>query len=128
MRVIIAVLGAALLVLLLTADAVAIGVSVVFAGMLGPGISAVMLGRVGQIAGGEAAARQRGWTQATIAWAVGQAAGAYGLAWLYGEFGGYNMMFAAALVALAVAAAMEVVVALQPTWRVGWPHLTPAKR
>ncbi len=82
--------------------------------MMGPAISAVMLGRVGQMANGDPAARQRGWTQATVAWAAGQAAGAYGMAWLYGESGGYAALFATALVALAAAAAVECVLALQP--------------
>ncbi len=114
MRAIIAVQAGALAVLLATDDPVALGVSVVFAGMLGPGISAVMLGRVGQMAGGHPAVRQRGWTQATVAWAVGQAAGAYGMAWLYGEFGGYAPLFLTALVALGAAALVELVLALQP--------------
>ena len=117
MRVILGVQAASVAVLLLTANPALIAISVVFAGMSGPGISAVMLGRVGELAGSDGAARQRGWTQATVAWAVGQAGGAYGLAWLYGETGGYAALFVTALIALAAAAALEMVLSLQPTRR-----------
>ena len=113
MRTIIGVQGAVLMVLLLSSDALAIAVSTVFAGMLGPAISAVMLERVGRMADGHPATRQRGWTQATVAWAVGQAAGGYGMAWLYGASGGYTMLFATALAALAASAAVELRLALQ---------------
>ena len=113
-RVIIAADAATIAVLLWTSDPVAIAASIVVAGMMAPGISAVTLGRVGQLAGGDPATRQRGWTQATVAWAIGQAAGAYGMAWLYSAAGGYAMLFASALAALAVAAVIEAVLALQP--------------
>lgn len=117
MRVILGVQAATLATLLISANPVAVGVSSIFAGMLGPGISAVMLERVGRLADGHPAARQRGWTLATIAWAVGQAAGAYGMAWLYGELGGYAMLFATALAALAAAAAVECLLALRSSRR-----------
>jgi predicted MFS family arabinose efflux permease len=87
--------------------------SAVLAGMIVPGISAVMLGRIGTMAGNDNAARQRGWTQATVAWAIGQAAGAYGMAWLYGLAGTYPALFVTALVALAVAGTLELVLALR---------------
>jgi predicted MFS family arabinose efflux permease len=87
--------------------------SAVLAGMIVPGISAVMLGRIGAMAGNDNTARQRGWTQATVAWAIGQAAGAYGMAWLYGLAGTYPALFVTALVALAVAGTLELVLALR---------------
>ncbi len=111
MRVVIVVQAVTVAVLLLTANPLFIAISCVFAGMCGPGISAAMLGRVGRMAGTDGAARQRGWTQATVAWAVGQAAGAYGLAWLYGVFG-YAALFLTALAALAAAALLELALAL----------------
>ena len=123
MRTIIGVQGAALVVLLLTDKPVAIGVSVVCAGMMGPAISAVMLERVGQLAGGHPTVRQRGWTQATIAWAVGQAAGAYGMAWLYGELGGYATLFVAAIAALAAAMLVELMLAVHAGRRAAKPVL-----
>ena len=87
--------------------------SALLGGLVVSGATAAMLGRIGRRAGMDPAARQRGWTQATVAWAVGQAAGTYGMAWLYGQ-AGYRALFAAALVALASAAAVELVVAMKP--------------
>ena len=113
MRWVIGVQAVTVATLLLSANPVVVSVSVLLSGMLGPGVSAVMLGRVGQMAGSDGAARQRGWTQATVFWAVGQAGGAYGMAWLYGESGGYAALFVAALVALAGSAAIEASLALR---------------
>jgi hypothetical protein len=82
-----------------------------------PGITAVMLGRVGAMAGSDGVARQRGWTLATVAWAIGQAAGAYGLAWVYGQTNDYELLFAAALAAMAAAAILETALVLKPRER-----------
>jgi predicted MFS family arabinose efflux permease len=75
-------------------------VIIVPAGMVAPSITAVMLGRVQDAAGLDPVARQRGWTQATVAWAIGQAAAAYGLSWLYVATGGYAAPLDMAAVAL----------------------------
>ncbi len=83
------------------------------------GVTTVALARVGARAGASVAARQRGWTQATVAWAVGQAAGTYGMAWLFGATGGYAALFAIGLAALAAATLVEAAIALQPARR-GW--------
>lgn len=91
--------------------ALAVGVSAFVAGMLTPGITAVMLGRVTLVAGADGAVRQRGWTKATVAWAVGQAAGAYVMAWLYSVTGGYDSVFRLALAALVAALAIEAIMA-----------------
>ena len=102
----------ALLALLVPSPA-AIAASALFGGVVVTGITTVTLARVGARAGASTAERQHGWTQATIAWAVGQAAGTYGMAWLFGETGGYAALFVAALAALATAAVVEAVIALQ---------------
>ena len=110
MRGIIALEAASVLALLLAPGHFAVLLaSAAVAGALVPGVTAVALGRIGRMAGADAGLRQRGWTQATVAWALGQAAGAYGLAALYDWTGGYAAMFAAALLALAAAAAIEAV-------------------
>jgi predicted MFS family arabinose efflux permease len=113
MRAVIATEMVCLIVLLLSSNLVAIGASAVVAGSIVPGITAIMLGRVGAMAGSDGVARQRGWTLATVAWAMGQAAGAYGLAWVYGQTNKYGLPFAVALVAMAAAALLEATLALQ---------------
>ncbi len=135
MRTIIGVQGVVLAVLLLSRDPLAVAVSSVFAGMLGPAISAVMLERVGRMADGHPLTRQRGWTQATVAWALGQAAGGYGMAWLYGAADGYTALFATALAALAAAAVVEIMLMMRPIFSakevlqpVTAPDLPPSRR
>ncbi len=105
----------ALIVLaLLSAQPVAVALSALFGGAVCTGITAATLGRVGLRAGSDHAARQRGWTQTTVAWAVGQAAGTYGMAWLFNATGGYRAMFLAALAALAGAAVIEAALVRRP--------------
>ena len=119
MRLVIGVVASAVLALLLApGSAAALAGSALFGGMVVSGVTAVMLGRIGLRAGADAAARQRGWTYATVAWAVGQAGGTYGMAWLYAATGGYRALFVAALLALAAAAAIEAGLALRPARRV----------
>jgi predicted MFS family arabinose efflux permease len=117
MRAVIATEMLCLLLLLVSSNPVAIGVSAAVAGSIVPGITAVMLGRVGAMAGSDGVARQRGWTLATVAWAIGQAAGAYGLAWVYGQTNDYELLFAAALAAMAAAAILETALVLKPRQR-----------
>ena len=114
MRIVIAAEGVCLLLLLaFSGSPLAVGVSAFAAGVVTPGISAVMLGRVSQLAGLDGGARQRGWTQATVAWAIGQVIGAYGMAWLLAVTGGYASVFRLGLAALLAAAAIEAVLAVQ---------------
>ncbi len=120
MRVMMAAELVCVLALIVIREPVASGCIVVFAGMAVPGVTAVMLGRVQDAVGPDPVARQRGWTQATVAWALGQAAAAYGLAWLYALTGGYTALLATAVAALLLALLIEAVLALQ-TQRAGWP-------
>jgi hypothetical protein len=102
--------------LLLQGGVVSVAVASLLGGFTVSGITAAMLGRVGVRAGADASLRTRGWTEATVAWAIGQAAGTYGMAWLYKE-AGYPALFVTALSALAVAVAVELVIALNVTRR-----------
>ena len=114
MRAVIGTEALCLVALIASTDPLAVSASAFVAGSIVPGVTAVMLGRVGSMAGLDGAARQRGWTLATVAWAIGQAAGAYGLAWLYGRTGDYHLMFVVALVAMVAAAVIEAGLVLQP--------------
>lgn len=102
--------------LLLQGGVVSVAVASLLGGFTVSGITAAMLGRVGVRAGADASLRTRGWTEATVAWAIGQAAGTYGMAWLYKE-AGYPALLVTALSALAVAVAVELVIALNVTRR-----------
>ena len=104
-------LEAAGLAALLLRNPLAFGAMAFAAGLLVPGITAVMLSRVNAVPGLDAAARQRGWTAATVAWALGQAAAAYGLAWVYSRTGDYRPVLAVAGAAVLAAGAMEVLIA-----------------
>ena len=109
-RTVFAIEVTAVALLLVPANGAVLALSALMGGTVVSGITAAMLGRVGLRAGADPAARQSGWTHATVAWAIGQAAGTYGMAWLYGRTG-YPALFAAALIALAGAAVMELAIA-----------------
>ena len=104
---------ACVMALLLVRDPVVSGTMVMLAGMLVAGITTTMLTRVHEAAGNDPAARQRGWTRATVAWALGQAAGAYGLAWLYARTGDYAVLLETAAAAVVLAGMLECVAAWQ---------------
>ncbi len=115
-RLVIAGEALAVTLLLLPSGLAGLGASALIGGLVVSGATAAMLGRIGLRAGNDPAARQRGWTQATVAWAIGQAAGTYAMAWLYGQ-AGYGALFVAALAALAGAVAVELAVSLIPAHR-----------
>jgi predicted MFS family arabinose efflux permease len=100
-RLVVVAEAAAVALLLFPSSAANLNASALLGGLVASGITAAMLGRIGMRAGNDQTARQHGWTQATIAWAIGQAAGTYGMAWLYGRTGDYRVLFAASLAALA---------------------------
>ena len=74
-----------------------------------PGSVSLVLGRVRELAQGEREA-QRGWTFATLAFAVGQAIAAYGFSFLFGRTGSYALLFAMAAAALALALLTDLAV------------------
>ena len=117
-RLVMAAETVAVALLLLPGSGITLAASALLGGLVVSGVTAAMLGRIGLRSGADPAARQRGWTQATVAWAVGQAAGTYGMAWLYGRTG-YPALFAAALLALAGAVAVEFALAATSRHRVG---------
>jgi predicted MFS family arabinose efflux permease len=89
-------------------DPVMVGVTSVVVGAFLPGNVALILGRVRELAGGEPQA-QSGWTLATLAYAIGQAAAAYGFSYIFAQTGGYALLFGIAAAALAAALAIDLV-------------------
>ena len=103
---------AAVAVLVLSEDPIALGLSTFFGGLLAPGVVPVTLGRVRELCGGEEAAKAAAWGRATGGFALGQAVGAYLLAWMFDRTGAYHPLFLAALAAPVAALGLEGYAAL----------------
>ncbi len=89
------------LVPLLAPQAVPLGASALIMGAFTPGMPTLVLGRLAEIASGR---DQHGaWGTATTAFALAQAAGAWGMSWLYAQSHGYDALFAAGAMAMAAA-------------------------
>jgi predicted MFS family arabinose efflux permease len=92
-----------------------VGVSALLVGATVSAISAVGIGRVHQLAGPDPRARVAGWSRATIAWALGQAAAAYGFAFIYARTGHYGLLFGIAAAAIVLALAVDGLANLRGT-------------
>jgi predicted MFS family arabinose efflux permease len=92
--------------------------SSIVVGAFVPGVVPLALGRVHDLAE-DAQARAAGWRSATIAFAVGQAAAAYGYSYLFARGESYVPLFALAAAALVLALIIDLVVA--------GPHARPFK-
>jgi predicted MFS family arabinose efflux permease len=99
--------AAGIAVPILTSGAIWLAASSAIAGAFVPGISTLVLGRVHELAQ-EAAAQRRIWAQATIAWALAQAAAGYGCSYLFGHFSDYGLLFALGTGALLLALAIDL--------------------
>lgn len=88
-----------------------LGLSAFVMGGFTPGVVPVVLGRVRELLPGDFAAQRAAWSRTTAAFALGQAAGAYGLAWVFSASGGaYGMLFALGATALVMALGLELAV------------------
>lgn len=86
-------------------------ISSVLAGASLPGIVPLVLGRVLELTPPDGPARKVAWGNATTAFALGQAAAAYGYSYLFARGGGYGAMFALGAGALVLALAVDLAVA-----------------
>ncbi|HEX8166697.1 MAG TPA: YbfB/YjiJ family MFS transporter [Beijerinckiaceae bacterium] len=89
---------------------VALALTSIVVGAFLPGNVALILGRVRELARDEPEART-GWTFATLAYAIGQAAAAYGLSFLFARTGSYALLFEVAAGALAAALVIDFLAA-----------------
>ncbi|KIL98980.1 Permeases of the major facilitator superfamily [Paramagnetospirillum magnetotacticum MS-1] len=87
-----------------------LGLSALIMGSFTPGVVPVVLGRVRELLPGDFGAQRTAWSRTTAAFALGQAAGAYGLSWVFATEKAYPPLFALGAVALALALALELVV------------------
>jgi predicted MFS family arabinose efflux permease len=104
--------AAAVGLLAVSATPTALIVSSLIVGASVPGIVPLVLGRVHELTHGDADRQKAAWSLCTMAFALGQAAGAYGFSYLYSQTGGaYALLFALGATALTLAFAIEIVVA-----------------
>jgi predicted MFS family arabinose efflux permease len=83
-------------------------VSSLVIGAFVPGIVPLTLGRVHELALASAPARTAAWSRATAAFALGQAAGGYGLSFAYARTADYALLFALGAAALVLALAIDL--------------------
>lgn len=104
----------ALVLLALRSHPAALVASVVILGASVPGVVPLAVGRVHELVHAEPQ-RRRAWTVCTVAFAIGQAAAAYGFSYLFAKTGGaYVMLFAIGAGAFALALLIDVAVAALP--------------
>jgi len=91
--------------LAIAADPFALAASSFVVGAFVPGIVPLVLGRIYELIPDDPVRQKAAWSVATAAFAVGQAAAAYGLSFLFADTGSYTLLFllgaAAILLALA---------------------------
>jgi predicted MFS family arabinose efflux permease len=86
-----------------------LGVSSVVVGACVPGVVPLVLGRVHELlADADQGRRAAAWSAATTAFALGQAAAAYGLSALFARNGSYGLLFALGTAALLLGLAVEL--------------------
>jgi predicted MFS family arabinose efflux permease len=102
----------ALVLLALTSHPAALVLSFVILGASVPGVVPLAVGRVHELVHVEHE-RRRAWSICTVAFAVGQAAAAYGFSYLFAKTGGaYVLLFAVGASAFALALLLDLVVAV----------------
>jgi predicted MFS family arabinose efflux permease len=96
----------------ITVGSGALALSSLVVGAMVPGIVPLVLGRVHELTPHDHQERQAGWSFATVAFALGQAAAAYGFSFLFARTGGgYAALFALGAAALMLALAIDLVAA-----------------
>jgi len=73
-----------------------------------PGITTLILGRARELVPPDRRQQEAAWSTLTVAWALGQAAGAYGLSALYAHVESYGWLFALGAAALVAALAVDL--------------------
>jgi predicted MFS family arabinose efflux permease len=105
-------------VLVFSTTATALSVSSIVIGAMVPGVVALVLGRVHELIPQDSDRQQKVWAWCTTAFALGQAAAAYGFSYIFAQTGGaYQSLFALGAAALAAALAIDLLVARLPTRR-----------
>jgi len=82
-------------------------VSCLVVGAFVPGVAGLALGRVHELVAGPA--RARAWSVCTVAFAIGQASGAYAFSFLYALYGSHALLFLLGAAALATAFLIDLI-------------------
>lgn len=91
-----------------TGDPLWLAVSSLVVGAAVPGVVPLVLGRVHELVPGDAEGQRAAWSVTTMAFALGQAAGAYGLAFLFASGGRYTTLFAVGAAALTLGLVIDL--------------------
>ena len=108
LRLALAVQAAAVALPLVTAAPFWIAASSLAVGAAVPGIVPLVLGRVHELVPDDAEGQRAAWSVTTMAFALGQAAGAYGLSFLFARGGHYTTLFAVGAAALTLALLIDL--------------------
>ena len=101
--------------LAVTTGPLALAISSVAVGAFVPGSVAIVLGRMHELVPADHHRQRAAWSWCTTAFALGQAAGAYGLSYLFARTGGaYDVLFVVGALALAAALALELAMLALP--------------
>ena len=93
---------------------IALVISSAVVGLFVPGVVPLVLGRMHELVH-EARARQKAWSWCTTAFAVGQAAAAYGFSYLFAQTGrAYALLFALGAAALLIAFVLDLAQGAEP--------------
>ena len=94
--------------LALTANSVVLALSSLVIGAYVPGITTLVLGRARGLVPPDPRQQEGAWSTLTVAWAVGQAAGAYGFSALYAHAQSHGLLFGLGAAALVAALAVDL--------------------
>lgn len=110
LRVAFLVEGVAVALPALSTTPAALIVSSVIVGGFTPGIVPLVIGRIHELIPHSAAGQRTAWAQATTTFALFQAAGAYGLSYLFAQSGGnYALLFVIGAAAVMAALALDLI-------------------
>ena len=108
LRLALLIQAAAVALPIVTAHAVGLAVSSLVVGAAVPGIVPLVLGRVHELVPDDPEGQRAAWSVTTMAFALGQAAGAYGLSFLFARGDHYATLFAVGVAALTLALVIDV--------------------
>lgn len=104
--------------LVFSASALSLSISSIVVGAMVPGVVPLVLGRVHELIPHDADQQRKAWGLCTTAFALGQAAAAYGFSYIFAHTGGtYRVLFAPGAAALATAFVIDISMARLPTRR-----------